>query len=67
MAVVSPCINTCRMDALSGLCVGCYRNIDEIAAWSRVDDGVRVEILARIEQRRAGVDLTSAALRGTGE
>ena len=31
--VASPCINVCRMDARSGLCDGCYRTIDEIAAW----------------------------------
>ena len=29
----SPCISVCRMDAVSGLCEGCFRTLDEIAAW----------------------------------
>ena len=41
--VPSPCINVCRIDPASGLCAGCRRTLDEIAAWSRLDDtGKRV-------------------------
>jgi len=41
--VPSPCISVCRMDPHSGLCLGCWRDIDEIIAWSRMDeDGKRV-------------------------
>ena len=36
--VPSPCVSVCRMDAASGLCDGCFRTLDEIAAWSRMDD-----------------------------
>jgi predicted Fe-S protein YdhL (DUF1289 family) len=36
--VPSPCISICRIDASSGLCDGCLRTLDEIAAWSRLDD-----------------------------
>ena len=44
-AVPSPCINVCRIDAASGLCVGCARTLDEIAAWSSLDDaGKRVDM-----------------------
>lgn len=50
--VTSPCINICRMDDISGLCVGCQRTLDEIAGWSRSDDQQRREILRRIKQRR---------------
>ena len=39
--VPSPCINVCRMDERSGWCVGCFRSLDEIAAWSRLDDEQR--------------------------
>jgi len=41
------------MDDASGLCVGCLRTIDEIAAWSVLDDGERRDVLAAIAQRRA--------------
>jgi uncharacterized protein len=30
----SPCINVCRMNATTGWCEGCKRNLDEIARWS---------------------------------
>lgn len=48
----SPCTNQCRIDAASGLCAGCFRNLDEIAQWSRLDDAARQAILAAIARRR---------------
>lgn len=51
--VASPCINICRMHAPTGLCEGCARTIDEIAAWPRADDASRLAILARLPERRA--------------
>ena len=50
-AVPSPCVSVCRMDAATALCQGCLRTIDEIAAWSRLDDAGRREIWSRIERR----------------
>jgi len=50
--IASPCISVCRMDAASGLCVGCLRTIDEIAAWSVLDDDERRGVLAAVERRR---------------
>ena len=50
--VQSPCINICKMDAANGLCTGCWRTLDEIATWSRLDDAVRTAILAAVQQRR---------------
>ncbi len=55
--VSSPCINVCKMDANSGLCVGCFRTLDEITAWSRSDDNTRNEILAAVAQRREASSL----------
>lgn len=52
-AVASPCIDVCRMDAASGLCEGCLRTIDEIAAWSRMDDAAKRRVWQLIEGRRA--------------
>ena len=36
--VPSPCISVCRMDAATGLCEGCLRTLDEIAAWGSASD-----------------------------
>ncbi|AXS78637.1 DUF1289 domain-containing protein [Dechloromonas sp. HYN0024] len=48
----SPCTNICKMDASLGLCQGCFRTLDEITAWSRLDDPTRLHILAEIARRR---------------
>lgn len=53
MPVPSPCINICRMDARSGLCQGCLRTLDEIAAWSRLDDAAKQQVWDRLAERRA--------------
>ena len=67
--VASPCVNLCRIDEASGLCVGCFRTLDEIAGWSKADDPARGAILARVERRRAerhtsGDTRSGAAERG---
>lgn len=51
--VPSPCISVCRMNEGSGLCEGCFRTLDEIAAWAGLDDGGRRAVWALIEQRIA--------------
>ncbi|MBU1362319.1 MAG: DUF1289 domain-containing protein [Gammaproteobacteria bacterium] len=50
--ITSPCINICKMDARNGLCQGCLRTIDEITAWSRLDDAGQQHILAKVARRR---------------
>ena len=53
--VPSPCVNVCRMDAASGLCTGCWRTIDEIAAWSKLDDDGKRQVWQLIALRQAAV------------
>lgn len=50
--VPSPCINVCKMDPQSGLCLGCFRTLDEIAAWASSSDEARLDILAEVARRR---------------
>ena len=49
--VPSPCISVCVMDAASGLCQGCWRTLDEIAAWSAMTDAGKRAVWALIAQR----------------
>ncbi len=49
--VPSPCISVCRMDTASGLCEGCLRSLDEIAAWGTLDDDGRRAVWRLVEQR----------------
>jgi predicted Fe-S protein YdhL (DUF1289 family) len=51
--VPSPCVSICKMSESSGLCLGCYRTLDEIASWSRLDDPAKRVIWTHIEQRLA--------------
>ena len=51
--VPSPCIDVCRMHAASGWCEGCLRTLDEIAAWSTLDDKARRSVWALLPARRA--------------
>jgi predicted Fe-S protein YdhL (DUF1289 family) len=52
--VPSPCISICRIHAASGHCEGCWRTIDEIAAWSLLDDHEKLVVWQALEARRAG-------------
>ena len=52
--VPSPCINICRIDPETGLCAGCRRSLDEIAAWSRLDDAGKRVVWARLARRAPG-------------
>ena len=36
--VPSPCVQVCLIDEYTGICCGCRRTLDEIAAWSRLGD-----------------------------
>jgi predicted Fe-S protein YdhL (DUF1289 family) len=49
--VPSPCISVCRMDAVSGLCEGCWRTLDEIASWGMASDAQRRAVWQQLVQR----------------
>ncbi|WP_428422086.1 DUF1289 domain-containing protein [Methylibium sp.] len=51
-AVPSPCISVCRMHAASGWCEGCLRTLDEIAAWSGLDNARKRAVWKLLPQRR---------------
>lgn len=47
----SPCIKLCVIHPESRTCVGCFRTIDEIGAWSRLTPDQRLEIMAALPAR----------------
>lgn len=51
-AVPSPCISVCRMEAATGLCEGCLRSLDEIAAWAVLDDVDKRAVWRALDARR---------------
>jgi uncharacterized protein len=40
------------MDAASGWCEGCLRTLDEIAAWSMMDEAAKRVVWLQLSQRR---------------
>ena len=55
--IISPCISVCRMHAITGLCEGCFRTGDEIAAWGNACDDAKLATWARIEERMASTQV----------
>jgi predicted Fe-S protein YdhL (DUF1289 family) len=51
--VPSPCVNVCRMNAQTGFCEGCFRSVDEIAAWSSMSDLQKRAVWKLLPARRA--------------
>jgi predicted Fe-S protein YdhL (DUF1289 family) len=49
----SPCNNICRINRVTGWCEGCWRTLDEIAAWSIASGDEKRAILRGLEQRRS--------------
>lgn len=50
--VPSPCINVCKMNPQTQLCEGCFRTLDEIAAWAGLSDAEKSAALAQLPSRR---------------
>lgn len=55
-AVATPCVQVCIVDGPTGLCLGCYRTLQEIGGWSALTDDRRAEIMAELPSRRGRID-----------
>ncbi len=51
--VRTPCIKVCIVDGESGLCMGCYRRLNEVAGWSRMTPDARDAVMAELPARRS--------------
>lgn len=60
-SINSPCVMVCTIDEKSGLCLGCYRTMDEIAEWRRMGESNRVRLISELALRADQID---PALRG---
>ena len=49
--VASPCIRLCVIHPPSGLCLGCYRTGEEIAAWPAMTPEARRALMADLPGR----------------
>jgi predicted Fe-S protein YdhL (DUF1289 family) len=60
--IATPCIKVCVVDGESGLCVGCYRTLKEVASWASLTDADRAELMAILPERRARIRPEKLAL-----
>ena len=50
--IATPCIKVCIVDGESGLCLGCFRTLHEVAAWTQYSDQERAQLIAELPARR---------------
>ncbi|MCW5725210.1 MAG: DUF1289 domain-containing protein [Maricaulaceae bacterium] len=43
-AIWSPCVKVCFVDPAEGVCVGCFRTLEELARWTAYSDAERAAI-----------------------
>jgi predicted Fe-S protein YdhL (DUF1289 family) len=63
-AIATPCIKVCVVDGESGLCMGCYRQLSEVAGWQRLSDDDRARIMAELPGRRGRISPEKLAMFG---
>ena len=49
--IKTPCIKVCIVDGQSGLCLGCYRKLSEVAGWGKLSDAARDQIISELPSR----------------
>jgi len=54
--IKTPCIKVCYVDGPSGLCLGCFRTLPEIARWAKLTADERETLMAALPDRRGRVD-----------
>ena len=55
-SIATPCVMVCTVDGASGLCLGCFRTLPEIATWSRMSDEERAKVMDELNGRRGQID-----------
>ena len=55
LPVVTPCVKVCAVDGESGLCLGCFRTLPEIARWASLSDPERTRIMGELASRRSRI------------
>jgi len=53
--IKTPCIKVCVIDGETGLCMGCYRELTEVAAWQKLSDEDRARIMTELPTRRSRI------------
>ena len=54
--IETPCIRVCVVDGKSGLCLGCFRTLSEIAKWTTFEADERSRLMAELPARRSRIE-----------
>lgn len=57
MTIKTPCIDICVIHRREGICIGCFRTSDEIAAWRDMTDAERDALMAELPSRAGRLKL----------
>ena len=49
---LSPCKKICSVDKKLRLCVGCYRTLNEITLWTKLNDQKKKKIIFQLISRK---------------
>lgn len=61
--IATPCVKVCIVDGASGLCLGCFRSLQEIGGWSALTDDQRAAVMADLPARRDRIDPAKLGIR----
>jgi predicted Fe-S protein YdhL (DUF1289 family) len=64
MAVESPCIDICRFDGRTGLCIGCLRTLPEVREWKKMTDHRRHQVINERPRREKKLAQQATADKG---
>ena len=62
--IKTPCVKVCVVDGESGLCLGCYRTLQEVAGWASFSDAQREVLMAELPGRRVRIRPEKLSLFG---
>ena len=55
LPVTTPCVKVCVVDGDSGLCLGCFRTLGEIAGWTAMSEEERQAVMGDLPARRGRI------------
>lgn len=67
MTITSPCTGICKLDEVTGWCVGCGRSGDEIATWGTLPNTARETVWEQLPDRLSALGVTCRRLPWTTE
>ena len=49
--ITTPCVKVCFVDPKAGVCLGCFRTMEELGCWTRYSDAERDAIMQALPER----------------